>query len=116
MRLVENPKGESAAWRRFLVKEVGGKIRTEDAVCRSCKATIKTGGGTSNLAQHLRRYHPLQHSLLSPKGKSKSRSNEPESKDGEVVECEQPKSKPTKQMSIDDFSLSGPNAPGSIFH
>ena len=71
------------------MKEVGGKIHTEDAVCRSCKATIKTGGGTSNLAQHIRRYHPLKHSLLFPSREKKSKSSnstEPESKDGKVVQ------------------------------
>ena len=69
VRLVDNPKGKSAVWRSFMVKKVGGKFHTEDAVFSSCKATIKTGGGTSNLAQHIRRYHPLKQFAVSKQRK-----------------------------------------------
>ena len=47
-RLVENPRGKSAVWKSFFMKEVGGTILTDEAICQACKATIKTSGGTTN--------------------------------------------------------------------
>ena len=52
-RLIVNPKGKSEIWKHFLVKEIGGKVVEGEAACKECKATVKLGGGTSNLSQPL---------------------------------------------------------------
>ena len=58
--MVKNEKGKSAVWKHFGSRKCmsDGKIIDGVAVCYTCKAVLKTGGGTSNLVTHLDRHHP----------------------------------------------------------
>ena len=55
---VDNKKGKSPIWKHFGLKVEGGKTSKTTAICKSCSAEVKLGGGTSNLVQHMMRHHP----------------------------------------------------------
>ena len=59
---VDNKQAKSPVWKYFGVKVVDGKQAKGTAVCKTCLAEIKTGGGTSNLLNHLKRHHAMLHS------------------------------------------------------
>ena len=58
--VVANAKGKADIWRHFGLKKRkhDGTILDKVAVCKTCNSTIKTSGCTTNMATHLRRYHP----------------------------------------------------------
>lgn len=76
-KLVANTRGKADIWIFFLLRETeAGKVDHNTGYCKECKASIKLGGGTSNLNAHIRRHHPLL--LLKPAkpaGPAPNRSN-----------------------------------------
>ena len=65
---VPYPKAKAAVWRHFGVRKrkADGSIVENVAVCLTCQSAIKTGGGTSNLTNHIRRHHPKLLSVMTP--------------------------------------------------
>lgn len=64
-KFVANTRGKADIWRFFLLRETeAGKVDNSTGYCKECKASVKLGGGTSNLNAHIRRHHPLL--LLKP--------------------------------------------------
>lgn len=56
---VVNVKGKAAIWQFFRLRSKNGKLDNSTAFCSDCKASVKLGGGTSNMTAHIRRHHPL---------------------------------------------------------
>ena len=99
-RLIANPKGKSEIWKHFLVKEIGGKVVEGEAACKECKATVKLGGGTSNLSQHMRRHHPAL--MFRDRERRSVASAEPGTSSSTCGTASKP-----KQMTLTDFGQSG---------
>ena len=55
--VVKNPSGSSSAWDHFGFHKVDNTILKDKAVCRKCSQECKYTGGTTNLNQHLHKYH-----------------------------------------------------------
>lgn len=55
--IVKNTSGSSKAWDHFGFYKVGNTVLKDKAVCRICKQECKYTGGTTNLNQHLHKYH-----------------------------------------------------------
>ena len=66
---VVNPKGKVPIWEFFRFRCKDGQVVSAKAYCTECKASVKLGGGTSNMLAHVRRHHPLL--LNKPFGKAK---------------------------------------------
>ena len=69
--VVPNLRGKSNIWNHFGLKKrkVDGQITDNVAICNSCQAEVKTGGGTSNMFFHMsfgvhNRYLQYQAQLL----------------------------------------------------
>ncbi|CAH0562783.1 unnamed protein product [Brassicogethes aeneus] len=80
---------KSSVWRYFT------KTETTKAKCKLCCKTLKTGGGTSNLKQHLIHKHPK----IEDEVKKVSDENDVESRAG-------PSKSPTPSTSLDNRSRS----------
>ena len=68
-KFVANPKGKAPIWEFFRFRCKDGQVDSTKAYCTECKASVKLGGGTSNMSAHVRRHHPLL--LNKPFGKAK---------------------------------------------
>ena len=68
-KFVANPKGKAPIWEFFRFRCKDGQVDSIKAYCTECKASVKLGGGTSNMSAHVRRHHPLL--LNKPFGKAK---------------------------------------------
>ena len=68
-KFVANPKGKAPIWEFFCFRCKDGQVDSTKAYCTKCKASVKLGGGTSNMSAHVRRHHPLL--LNKPFGKAK---------------------------------------------
>ena len=68
-KFVANPKGKAPIWEFFRFRCKDGQVDSTKAYCTECKASVKLGGGTSNMSAHVRRQHPLL--LNKPFGKAK---------------------------------------------
>ena len=68
-RFVANPKGKAPIWEFFRFRCKDGQVDSTKAYCTECKASVKLGGGTSNMSAHVRRHLPLL--LNKPFGKMK---------------------------------------------
>ena len=68
-KFVANPKGKAPTWELFRFRCKDGQVDSTKAYCTECKASVKLGGGTSNMSAHLRRHQPLL--LNKPFGKAK---------------------------------------------
>ena len=55
--LIKNPHGSSRVWKHFGFYKTGNKVLKDFAVCFICKKECKYSGGTTNLNQHLEKYH-----------------------------------------------------------
>ena len=55
--LIKNPHGSSRVWKHFGFYKTGNKVLKDFAVCFVCKQECKYSGGTTNLNQHLEKYH-----------------------------------------------------------
>ena len=91
--MVENTRAKSQVWAHFWLRKRGGVIVEGIAVCKQCHLDIKTAGGTTNLASHLRRRHPLQMvgaaaSLTSKRRPTSTSSTTPLAKDSVWLLCE----------------------------
>ena len=68
-KFVTNPKGKAPIWEFFRFHCKDGQVDSTKAYCTECKASVKLGGGTSNMSAHVRRHLPLL--LNKPFGKTK---------------------------------------------
>ena len=68
-KFVVNLKGKAPIWEFFRFRCKDGQVDCTKAYCTECKASVKLGGGTSNMSAHVRRHHPLL--LNKPFGKAK---------------------------------------------
>ena len=68
-KFVANPKGKAPIWEFFHFRCKDGQVDSTKAYCTECKASVKLGGGTSNMSAHVHRHHPLL--LNKPFGKAK---------------------------------------------
>ena len=68
-KFVANQKGKAPIWEFFRFRCKDGQVDSTKAYCTECKASVKLGGGTSNMSAHVRRHHPLL--LNKPFGKAK---------------------------------------------
>ena len=68
-KFVANLKGKAPIWEFFRFRCKDGQVVSTKAYCTECKASVKLGGGTSNMSAHVRRHHPLL--LNKPFGKAK---------------------------------------------
>ena len=68
-KFVANPKGKAPIWEFFRFRCKDGQVDSTKAYCTESKASVKLGGGTSNMSAHVRRHHPLL--LNKPFGKAK---------------------------------------------
>ena len=68
-KFVANPKGKAPIWEFFRFRCKDGQVDSTKAYCTECKASVKLGGGTSNMSAHVRCHHPLL--LNQPFGKAK---------------------------------------------
>ena len=68
-KFVANPKGKAPIWEFFRFRCKDGQVDSTKAYCTECKASVKLGGGTSNMSAHVRRHLPLL--LNKPFGKAK---------------------------------------------
>ena len=68
-KFVANPKGKAPIWEYFRFRCKDGQVDSTKAYCTECKASVKLGGGTSNMSAHVRRHLPLL--LNKPFGKAK---------------------------------------------
>ena len=73
-KFVANPNGKAPIWEFFCFRCKDGQVDSTKAYCTKaycteCKASVKLGGGTSNMSAHVRRHHPLL--LNKPFGKAK---------------------------------------------
>ena len=55
--VVKNPNASSKVWEHFGLYKMNNQILKEKAVCRICNQEYKYTGGTTNLNQHLQKYH-----------------------------------------------------------
>ncbi|KAK7486386.1 hypothetical protein BaRGS_00022310, partial [Batillaria attramentaria] len=56
-KFVANTRGKADIWRFFLLRETeAGKVDHSTGYCKEYKASVKLGGGTSNLNAHIRRH------------------------------------------------------------
>ena len=79
--VVKNERGKANVWRHFgsRKRKSDGTIVDGVAVCFTCHVVLKTGGGTTNLVNHLKRHHPhllktkdtkaVKHTSANPGGK-----------------------------------------------
>ena len=58
-KFVANPKRKAPIWEFFRFRCKDGQVDSTKAYCTECKASVKLGGGTSNMSAHVRRHHPL---------------------------------------------------------
>ena len=58
-KFVANPKGKAPVWDFFRFRCKDGQVDSAKAYCTECKASVKLGGGTSNMSAHVRRHHYL---------------------------------------------------------
>ena len=58
-KFVANPKGKAPIWEFFRFRCKDGQVDSTKAYCTECKASVKLGGGTSNMSAHVRCHHPL---------------------------------------------------------
>ena len=79
-KFVANPKGKAPIWEFFRFSCKDGQVDSTKAYCTECKASVKLGGGTSNMSANVRHHHPLL--LIKPFGKAKVTSvrNPPDGK------------------------------------
>ena len=66
---VANLKGKAPIWEFFHFRCKDGQVDSTKAYCTECKASVKLGGGTSNMSAHVRCHQPLI--LNKPFGKAK---------------------------------------------
>ena len=50
---VANPKGKAPIWEFFRFRCKDGQVDSTKAYCTECKASVKLGGGTSNMSAHV---------------------------------------------------------------
>ena len=53
-----NPKGKAPIWEFFRFRCKDGQVDSTKAYCTECKASVKLGGGTSNMSAHVSGHHP----------------------------------------------------------
>ena len=58
-KFVANPKRKAPIWEFFRFRCKDGQVDSTKAYCTECKASVKLGGGTSNMSAHVRPHHPL---------------------------------------------------------
>ena len=68
-KFMANPKGKVPIWEFFRFRCKDGQVVSTKAYCTKCKASVKLGGGTSNMSAHVCHHHPLL--LNKPFGKAK---------------------------------------------
>ena len=76
-KFVANPKGKAPIWEFFRFRCKDGQVDSTKAYCTECKASVKLGGGTSNMSAHVRHpppppYHPPRPTLEQTFWQSKS--------------------------------------------
>ena len=68
-KFVANPKGKAPTWEFFCFRCKDGQVDSTKAYCTECIASVKLGGGISNMSAHVHRHLPLL--LNKPFGKAK---------------------------------------------